>query len=265
MKRHSPFICLLLTMVCLAAVAPRAGAQDVTPEQVQVALDRTDEQIEKARMVVENSGNETAELELAAAVQLQARAKGAFAAGQYRLALSLTFEARLHVEKAMRIAQGPDPDRVLAQLERTRELLDRARDRIEECENARARALLRVAFEMQARAEIGAREGRFLAALQLTLSARERALRALRLCHLEDNLREAAERALSRTEELIGRARDLVAESANERARNALARSEQLQAEAYAQFRADHFEASLRLTQSARTIAHRAIRLAGGR
>ena len=47
----------------------------------------------------------------------------------------------------------PDPDRVLSQVERTRELLERVRDRVEECNRDRAHALMRVAFTMQQRAE----------------------------------------------------------------------------------------------------------------
>jgi hypothetical protein len=85
------------------------------------------------------------------------------------------------------------------------------------------------------------------------------------MCNLEDNLREAAERGLTRTDEIISRARDLLQDRDNERARQALERAIEVQAEAWVQFRADHFETSLRLTQSARTFAHRAIRLAGTR
>jgi hypothetical protein len=215
---------------------------------------------------VSGSDNQQAQVELAEAIRVQANAKTEFAAAHYLLALNLTRRARLHADKAIALVRGlPDPDRVLVQLERTRELLDRARERIEECDLDRARAMLRAAFEMQLRAEASAPEGRYLAALQLTMSARERALRALRLCNLQDNLHDAAERALTRTDELISRARDMVAEHHSDQARQALNRAIELEAEAWTQFRADHLEASLRLTQSARTFAHRAIRLAGAR
>jgi hypothetical protein len=254
----------VLTLLALVAIGSPASAQ--TRDDVQVALDRTDDLIARAQEVVSAVDNAQAGIELAAAVQLQTDAKAAFGAGSYRLALDLTMRARLRADRAVALVRGlPDPDRVLVQLERTRELLDRARDRIEECDIDRARALLRAAFEIQTRAEASARDGRYLAALQLTMSARERALRALRICNLEDNLREAAERALTRTDELISRARDAVADHENEAARQALGRAVEVQAEAWTQFRADHLEASLRLTQSARTFAHRAIRLAGAR
>lgn len=246
------------------ALAPHPGAaQDLTPDRVQYALDVTDRRIEQAQTLVAGADNEPARLELALAVDLQARAHTAFTAGQLALAMRITFDARAHADRVISMIKGlPDPDRVRAQLERTREMLDRARERIEECRVDRAHALLRVAAEMQVRAEGAALSGRFLAALQLTMSARERALRALRLCKLEENVRETAERALRRTDEVILRARE-AASGAGEPVRQALARAQDLQEEAMREFRAEHFEASLRLTTSARGFAHRAIRLSG--
>ncbi|HKQ98092.1 MAG TPA: hypothetical protein VJV75_09480 [Candidatus Polarisedimenticolia bacterium] len=254
----------LLAMLALVTVGGPAAAQ--TRDDVQAALDRTDELISRAQDVVTGAGNAQADAELAAAIQLQTDARAAFVSANFRLSLDLTMRARLRADRAIALVRNlPDPDRVLVQLERTRELLDRARERIEECGHDRARAMLRAAFEIQLRAEASAKEGRYLAALQLTMSARERALRAMRLCNVEENLRESAERALNRTDELITRAKDLVADHGNEQARRALERAVDLQGEAWVQFRAEHYDSALRLTQSARTFAHRAIRLAGGR
>jgi hypothetical protein len=256
----------VLVLVALLGSAVIARAQDLERDRVQFALDVTDRRIEQAQTLVSATDNANAQTELNLAIDLQARAKTAFVANQLRLAMSLTIQARGHADKAIALIRGlPDPDRVLVQLERTRELIDRARDRIEECDSDRAHALFRVAQEMQARAEGAASDGRHLAALQLTLSARERALKALRACNLEDNLHEAADRALGRTDEVISRARDRVTDSGNEAARAALARAMDLQAQAQGQFREEHFEASLRLTLSARTFAQRAIRLTTNR
>ena len=255
-----------LAVVILASLAGTALAQAPDRDRVQSAIEQTDILIARVQDAMSGIDNPQAQLELDAAVRLQTQAKTEFAAGHLLIALDLTGRARLHAARASALISGlPDPDRVIAQLERTRELLDRAQDRIAECDNDRARAMLRAAVDMQTRAEAAARDGRFLAALQLTMSARERALRALRLCNVEDNLRDAAERALTRTDEVISRARDVVAEHENEQARQALSRAVELQSEAWIQFRSDHLEASLRLTQSARTFAHRAVRLAGGR
>jgi len=264
-RSRIPLVLLVLGVLGLAAGATLANAQDLTRERVQFALDLTDHRIEQARMLLSSSDNERAQSELAAAVTIQAQAQAEFGAGHLAMAMRLTFEARGHADRAIAIIRGlPDPDQVRAQLERTRELLDRVRDRIEECDNPRARAMLRTAFEMQHRAEGAAAELRFLAALQLTMSARERALKALRLCNLEENLHESAERALKRTDEIIARAQDIVAEHGTDQAREALARAGQMQDRAYGEFRSEHFEASLRMTQAARAAAYRAIRLSGG-
>lgn len=255
---------LLLLIAALALLAPAARAQDLTPDRVQFALDLTDRRIDQAQAQVGGSGNERARAELTLATSTQAEAKRVFAGNQLAFALRLTLEARGHADRAIAILRGPDPDAVAAQIERTRDLLERARDRIEECDQPRARALIRIAFEMQARAETAGRDGRFLAALQLTVSARERGLRALRLCHLDENLQESADRALQRTDELLSRARDRVEERASEEARRAVDRGFDFQQRARGEYGAQHYEASLRLTQTARSFAHRALRLTGG-
>lgn len=264
MKSLRTWVLPVVAVLALAAIVFGAPAGAQTRDDVLLALERTDDLIARAQEVVGGSDNQQALDELSFAIRIQGDARTSFASGRLTIAYDLTMRARLHADRAIALIKGlPDPDRVLAQLERTRELLDRARERIEECNVDRARSLLRAAVEMQDRAESSAREGRYLAALQLTLSARERAHRALRLCNLDENLNESAERALARTDELIARAREVVRQTDVEGAHRALDRAVEVEAEAWTQFRAQHFEASLRLTQSARTSAHRAIRLAG--
>jgi hypothetical protein len=80
---------------------------------------------------------------------------------------------------------------------------------------------------------------------------------------MEENLQETGERALRRTDEILARARGGVGGRREFRARNLMLRGEAIEAEARAQFQAGHFEASLRLTQSARTLAYRVIRVSG--
>ena len=257
-----------LVLTGLASMAPVASAQDLTAERVQYMLDVTDRRIEQAEMAVATVDNERARYELDMAIRIQAQAKTVFAGGALgylQQTARLTLEARGHADRAIAIVKGlPDPDRVRVQLERTREIIDRARQRIEECDNERARAMLKIGIEMQVRAEAAFGEGRFLAALQLTMSARERVLTALRMCNAEDTLHDRAEQVLRRTSDLITRARDIVIESGNEQAREALSRAEQMQERALDEFRREHFEASIRLSLSARAAAYRAIRLAGG-
>lgn len=264
-----PLTLVLGAIALLGLAAPTASAQDLTRERVQFALDQTDRRIEQAEMVLASVDNATARAELDLAISIQARAKSEFAACSALLCLrrivALTLEARGHADKAIAIVRGlPDPDRVRVQLERTSEVIERARQTIEECNNERARAMLRIGIEMQSRAEAALGEGRFLAALQLTMSARERVLRALRMCNAEENQHDRAEQVLRRTLEIITRAQDIVSERGDEHAREALSRAEQLEDRAVDEFRLEHFEASIRLSLAARAAAYRAIRLAGG-
>ena len=261
----SLFHSLAFAVVLAVALAAPARAQILTSDRVLLALEATDQRIEQAQRIVAASSDPRAQLELTAAVDIQARARTAFDTAHLRMALDLTLEARGHADRAIAIVRGlPDPDRVTTQVERTREILDRARQRIEECDQPRARNLLRVAGEMQDRAESAVAASRYLAGLELTMGARDRAFRALRLCNLEDDLRGSVELALRRTDEILARARDVLTASAPEAARRALSEATNLQTRAEAEFRAGHLAVSLRLTQAARAMAHRAIRLARG-
>ena len=262
MKRITT-VFLVLASAALVGLAPTAAAQVLTRERVMEALDRTDQRIETAAALVAGVDNPQAELELEAARGLQAQARLEFGGNRLRGAMDLTLRGRARADRAIALVKGlPDPDRVLAQLERTRDVVERARERVQECDQDRARALIRVATEMQMRAETAARESRFLAALQLTLGARDRAHRALRMCRIEEDIESAAALALQRSDELIARARTAVDRDDPSRAREVLARATDLQAQAQARFADRQFEASLRLATNAGALARRAIRLA---
>jgi len=270
MEQMKPLTLVIATLALLGIGATAASAQTLTPDRVQYALDMTDRRIDQAEMVLASVGNDRARAELDLAINIQAQAKSVFASAGTDLRLlqrtvALTLEARSHADRAISIVKGlPDPDRVRMQLDRTAEVIDRARQTIEECNNERARNMLRVGIEMQTRAEAAFGEGRLLAALQLTMSARERVLTALRMCNQQENQRDRAEQVLRRTSEIILHAQDVVAEHTDERAREALGRAQQLEDRATDEFRQEHFEASIRLSLAARAAAYRAIRLAGG-
>ena len=219
-------------------------------------------------MALATVDNERARTELGMAVSIQAQAKAVFAGGALgylQLSARLTLEARGHADRAIAIIKGlPDPDRVRVQLERTREIIERARQRIEECDHERARAMLRIGIEMQGRAEAAFGEGRFLAALQLTMSARERGLRALQLCNAGESLDETVASALQRTDDLLSRVHERVDPSDHERARQLLANADNQQARAKTEAQAGHPGVALRFTRMAREQAQRAERIVSG-
>jgi hypothetical protein len=253
------FRCIPALFTLAALMAPAAASAQ--GGRVQDALELTDRRIELADALVPAGDATQASVELSLAKQIQVRARSAFDAGQMVIAERATLEARGHADRAIAIVRGlPDPDRVLMQVERTAELAERARERLADCTDTRARALLKVGLDMQVRAEAAVRQSRYLAALQLTMSARERLFKAMRLCNVTESLGENAARALQRTDEVIARAREALEEQASPAALKAIERAVSLQSEAHAEFRAERFEPSLRLTHTARLAAKRALR-----
>lgn len=256
------FLCIALLAGLLGPV--RTGlAQELTGARVQDAIDQTDRRIEFAESLVSVANNANATFELGLGRDIQVRARSAFSASQFGFAFRLTMDARGHADRAVAILRNlPDPDRVRVQVERTGDLLERTRDRLRECDDNRARALLRAAIDMQGRAEAALSESRFLAALQLTMSARERALRAMRICNLDDSRDENVARALSRTDEVLATAREALNGTEDARVVQGLRAAERMQGDAHSEFRAGHSEQALRMTQSARTQANRVMRRA---
>src|SRR6185369_14100604 len=127
MKLRIRTITIWLAAIGLVAPLASASAQVLTGDRVQIALDRTDERITLAQSLLASAQNAQAELEVNAAVGLQAQARATFNQGmtasgdaQLRLfqqAVDLTLRARAHADRAISIIQGlPDPDRVLSQV-----------------------------------------------------------------------------------------------------------------------------------------------------
>ncbi len=250
----------ILAFVLGAFVALPASAQ-VDVQRLQDALDLTDRRIQLAQDLLAATQHPQAAAEVDQAVALQAMAKVAFVEGRFAAAGRATFDARIHADRAIALLRGlPDPGRVEEQLQRTRELLDRARDRLSSCNLPAARDLLRTALDMQVRAELAYRETRYLAALQLTMSARERALRALQLCNASESLDETVTSALQRTDDVLARAHESVDANGSDRARRLLANADSLQARARAEADAGHLRLALRLTRQSREQAVRAMR-----
>lgn len=249
----------LLAVPALAQLPPPDGSR------VRDAVEQTDRRIQHARdLLAASPGNATAAAEVDQAVALQAIARQALNDGRLAAAGRATMDARIHADRAIALLQGlPDPGRVQEQLSRTREMLDRARDRLAGCDMPAVRELMRTAIDMQARAEQAYGETRYLAALQLTMSARERALRAQQLCNASESLEETVSAALQRTDEILARAHEVVGAGSNERSTRLLENADSLQGRARVEAQANHPRVALRLTRMAREQAERAMRAAG--
>jgi hypothetical protein len=251
---------LFLAMaIVLPGVARAEDACD--PNAVTFALQRTDSRIALAHDLLIESPNAEAQTAFDAAQSLQVRARGYFDSQQYCIAYKATLAARDQADRAVSLIRNlPDPERVQQQVERTRDILDRAHDRLGACDNARARALLSVSLAMQEKAETAVDDSRYLAALQLTLGARERVTRAMKMCNIEESMADASSRALQRTDEVISRALERVDGSTPDLVRDLVSRAQTVQAQAKAEAQLAHHEAALRLTLNARMLAQRALR-----
>ena len=270
------FLRLLVCLAALALAGALAGVAQVRAqerviegvrgpgmqramERVSLLLDQTDRRIQQMDQLLGPGADSHSLSELTTAREIQQQARSVFAQGRPRVAARLTLEAREHIQQAGAVSRGlPDSERVSIQLERTRDLLGRSRERLASCEQAEARAGLDAADMMQARADSALVEGRSLAAQELSLEARERAFRALQLCNLGEDLPGTVNFALKRTDQVLARARGnapgspAVQQSLDEAAR--------LQARAQQEFRQQHVDESLKLTHSARAAARRAVR-----
>ncbi len=250
-------------LVAASLVASAARADDPSRLRLPDVMDATDRRIELASSLLTEASSPSAqaESELAMARDLQARARAAYSANEPLICYRTTMDARAHADRAVAIVRGlPDPERVTVQVERTRDILDRARDRLQACENMRARGMLRVAIDMQARAESRLDASMYLGALQLTMSARERVQKAMQLCNISESLADAADRALQRTNDVLAHAVDALQPDSPPSARDMLSRAQSIQSQAKGEARQDHYEAALRLTQDARAIALRILR-----
>jgi hypothetical protein len=247
---------LIVSGTALAQMPPMG------PQRLQDAIEVTDRRIQLAQELLSGAPNQAAQAEVDQAVSLQSLAKSAFAQSRYAVAARTEFDARLHVDRAVAILRGlPDPDRVRDQLGRTHEILDRARDRLSHCDVAAARDLLRTAIDMQGRADGSFGETRYLAALQLTMSAREHAFRALQLCNAGESIDETVASAIQRTDDLLSRVHGHVDPSDHERARQLLANADNQQARAKSEAQDGHVRVALRFTRMARDQAERADRM----
>lgn len=257
---------LLLTVLAALALFPAGVRAQGGPQgRVRLSMDETDRRIELAGSVVSAADDAQARGELASARELRERARWAAGSGRLHAAASLAGQAREHADRAIALGRGlPTQERMRGQWDRTGEMLERAAPLIRTCRDDRARELLRAALEMQERSRRAGEAGRRLGALQLTMGARARCLRALRVCRVREDDQQAAGRALSRTDEVLAGARAQLESGASggevpPRLRDALRRAAALQGDASRQYRDGRYEASQELTLAARRLAHRAL------
>jgi hypothetical protein len=152
---------------------------EVGPERVRHELERTARLIERARPIIEGSGNDQAARHLERGLELQGRAHAELAAGRLLVALRLTREAREQVHRALRRSNDlADRDAVIQAIHQTERLIERTAPVVRASDDQDAIRLLEAGIQHQEQARSLLAEERFPAALAQTRVARNLVLEA---------------------------------------------------------------------------------------
>jgi len=194
-QRSGKFIFLMVLIIAgiIICFADQAFAQ--IREEVEKELDRTDRVIERAKEAVAESSNPKAQYLLKLTMNLQGRAKEAFEGERFWLAAKLTLRAREKAFEAIGVTKRSEENEnlVLKAIERTDQIIAKAKEKIFSTENQRAFSLLEVAIRNQQRAKEFYHEHKLKVALKLTLKARGSAQKSIDLAEQKISWRDLPE------------------------------------------------------------------------
>lgn len=242
-------------LIALAGASEVWAQSDIATARREYEI--TQNVIEKVRRLVEESGNRRAEEALRQAMEVQRQAERELMRSGARTGQRLTLIARDYARRAAKLAGelSENKEYVFRQLERTREVLRRAREDLRGNDDPRVRDLMRTAHERQGQAETSYREQRFWVALRLTNLARELTQRSLDLSGPGPGTTpDEVMRTLNQTDEALRRA------VADLRGAGSVLLDEAhaLQNRARMNFREGRPGLALKLTLAARDLAERA-------
>jgi hypothetical protein len=231
-------------------------------DQVTGDLEETDRIIERADEVVKETGSEIGLSYLEHARELQGRAWEAHRGEAYGMSRKLTFAAREQAQKAIGAVQVSDYNAATVgrQIERTDDLLSRARDKVGQTGSQKAVSLLESAIKTQIEAKEFFRGNSLRIALKATLKARESAAQAVDIAGSDRYNAYLVERELHRTDELIAKAADIGEElGSNGVIRGLLENAREMQSQAYVSYRSDNMRTAMNKTSRAREITRKAL------
>ncbi len=236
------YISLIFTVVIAAVTAALPGgaaAQDVIAEKARHALERTEEIIETARRVVDDSHSQKGRVKLHRAMAIQKRARLALTNNRaYRNSIKLTLMAREEAREAMAI--GREEARIAARLfriiEETGERISNAEGLLLESnlDNFMIRKMLQEANNLLEKARLNAHQYRYQLAMKLAENARKHALKAQQQARKARSVKEITGQRIVMIKQLLNRAgqrvdgNDQVSTAKLERAEDQLNKAEQL-------------------------------------
>lgn len=211
MRKIKIEIITVLTVLALTAAGNTgATAQTVDYETVMRAIERTDEVIAEARLIIAESRSQIARVSLDRSVELQVRAKSFADAMRHGFAYKYTIQAREEAWHAIALARADAKieERLANLTEHTREKLIRLNERIQESD-VRDERLMRLMLEARSlleKSHMNALQLRNQLAVNLAENARQVTVRAEERFRKVLNLKEICERRLMLIERLLIRA-----------------------------------------------------------
>ncbi len=156
-----------------------------------------------------------------------------------------------------------DQDRVRAELERTDQIIDHARELISQSEYAGARIILEAAVKIQSEAwqvfRDATRPSDLAIAKRLTLQAREQAQRAISSGHAAEDNVSALQSKLERVTEMLSQARNMAGGHGDARHRSVLDAASDLLDRAWEMYRDGQYRAALKLANQAEQTARKVV------
>lgn len=255
------FVALLLSG---AAVAQTPDLSDLVD-----AIQRNEELLHEAAVLVRQTNSSKARASLGASIKLHQYSKELFASGNIELATRATFQARQAILNTINIARREVrlEQSAVRTMERAALRLQQARTLYEEYgqrDDVPVRKLIEEAYNQLQRARDNMREHLFDIAQQLASASLDMSNRAIRLLKRDTLTPEDVFREIERTDNIIERilARDEPAlrPSIKRTVQQAMEQAVELQNRAKHNARSDNYPLALEQTRRARELATRAAR-----
>ena len=239
------------------------AAEAQIKENIERELEKTDAVIVRAKEAVWASRNPKAENLLKMAEILQNKARDNFHLLRYRLTLKLTLEARKKAYVAIGFTKKDEENEnlVLKAIERTDQIISRAKEVGNRLKNRRTSSLLEMAINNQQKAKEFFKEHKLKMALKFTLKARETAQKVLSLTNKGKRLDRLARKELEITDRFIEKASAIIPESQIQKADRLFNQARSLQEKAWDMFNQKRFAKAIKNSQKARELVQKALRL----
>ncbi|MFO7675109.1 MAG: hypothetical protein R6X12_02155 [bacterium] len=248
------------TMQARVRVRKAIELVEVDPEKVAEEIRLAAELVSEAGPVIRGSGIRAAEEMLRLAEGELETARRYLGERRYALALRFARAARLHVREGLaKVRRRGGWERVRFELDRTDELLARAREEIGRSSGrSPIRELLARAEALQLQAREAEGKGHLEQALRLSLASRNLLLRAWERAKGEADP-ELAEAAAADNDRLIAEWQDIVTSEGSEESRRLFARAMELQVRVRVRVTAGEYGPAYREANQVRRMLNRAI------